>query len=161
MANQDIVKLFYTAFQKKDFMTMQSLYADNATFSDPVFQNLSASEVKGMWEMLLTSSTDLKLDFSNIQANGEEASCDWQAWYTFTLTGKKVHNMIHAEFVIRDGKIISHRDHFDLYRWSRMAFGISGIVLGWTGFMQGKVRSRARHRLDSFMQKKKASAIPG
>ena len=57
--NQQLITTFYSAFQKKDYKTMQNCYADNATFSDPVFVNLNATEVKAMWEMLCIRGTDL------------------------------------------------------------------------------------------------------
>ncbi|MBA3630597.1 MAG: hypothetical protein H0W55_13180 [Actinobacteria bacterium] len=34
-----------------------------------------------------------------------------------------VHNKIGVSFSFRDGLNIRHRDHFDFYRWSRMALG--------------------------------------
>jgi hypothetical protein len=153
MENVSVIQDFYNAFKLKDFKTMQECYHENATFRDPVFLTLSSKEVKAMWEMLLKSSADLKIDYKNIRGSGENVSCDWEAWYTFTLTGKKVYNIIHADFVMKDGKILAHADHFDLWRWSRMAFGLSGILLGWSQFMQNKIRTRARARLDSFMKK--------
>lgn len=104
--------------------------------------------------MLLTSSTDLEVTFKNVEGTHESASCHWEAFYTFTLTGKKVHNIIEAKFVLKDGKIISHQDDFDLYRWSRMAFGVSGVLLGWSSFMKNKIRGKARKRLQEFMKKK-------
>jgi ketosteroid isomerase-like protein len=157
MENVSVIQDFYNAFKLKDFKTMQECYHNDATFSDPVFLTLSAREVRAMWEMLLKSSSDLKIDYKNIKGSGERVSCDWEALYTFSLTGKKVFNVIHADFVMKDGKIFSHNDHFDLWRWTRMAFGLSGILLGWSPFMQKKIRAKARARLDSFI-KKAASA---
>lgn len=133
---------------------MQRSYHTDAVFSDPVFRNLSSREVKAMWEMLLTSSTDLEVTFKNVEGTNESASCHWEAFYTFTLTGKKIHNIIEAKFVLKHGKIFSHQDDFDLYRWSRMAFGVSGVLLGWSSFMKNKVRGKARKRLQEFMKKK-------
>jgi limonene-1,2-epoxide hydrolase len=158
MNNSALIDNFYRAFQRKDYQTMQNLYATNATFSDPVFVNLNSEQVRCMWEMLLTASTDLSITFKNVQDNPVGATCDWEAVYTFTLTGKKVHNIIHAQFVIENGKIVSHRDQFDLYRWSRMAFGFKGLLLGWTSFMQNQIRTKAGNRLTSFMKKRTVKA---
>ena len=158
MGNKDVIERFYKALQQKDFRTMQSLYAPEARFHDQVFLDLDSSQAKAMWEMLLTSSTDLKIEYSNLREDSDSVSCDWQATYTFTMTGKKVHNIIHADFTVSGGKIINHRDHFDLYRWSRMAFGVKGIILGWTSFMQNQIRTRARRRLQKFMETQSATA---
>jgi len=102
--------------------------------------------------MLLTSGSDLRLEFSDIKASGEKGSCHWEAWYTFS-GGRKVHNIIDAQFEFKDGKIYRHRDHFDFWRWSKMALGTSGLLLGWTPFLKNKVQSTARARLQKFMEK--------
>lgn len=151
--NEALIKSFYTAFQQRDFKTMQNCYSDEAVFSDPVFTNLNAQEVKAMWEMLCTKGKDLKLTFSNITANDIEGSANWEATYTFTATGKKVVNRIHSKFVFKDRRIASHVDTFDFYKWARQALGLKGWLLGWTPFMQNKVQSVAKSNLKRFMAK--------
>ena len=149
----DLITEFYSAFQRKDYRTMQSLYHDQAIFSDPVFGDLNAAEVRGMWEMLLTSSKDLRVEFDSVRTEGDKGSCHWEAWYTFTKTKRLVHNKIDASFVFRNGKIFRHNDRFDLWRWSRHALGVSGIFLGWSPPVQNKIRSMARARLNIFLQR--------
>ena len=70
-----VIERFYRAFETKDFHTMQSLYHDQATFSDPVFADLNSREVKAMWQMLITASKDLKVTFKKVQNNGSLQSC--------------------------------------------------------------------------------------
>jgi hypothetical protein len=135
---------------------MQDCYHPQATFSDEAFKDLSAEEVKAMWQMLITSGSDLKLKFSDVEVSGDRGTCHWEAWYTFSRSGRKVHNVIDADFEFKDGKIYRHRDHFNFWRWSRMAFGASGLLLGWTPFLQNKVQSGAKERLRSFMEKQDA-----
>jgi hypothetical protein len=77
--------------------------------------------------------------------------CRWEAWYTFSRTGRKVHNIIDASFEFKDGKILVHQDTFDFWRWTRQALGMPGILLGWTPFMRNKVRVTARNGLKKFM----------
>jgi hypothetical protein len=150
--NEQLIHQFYSAFEAKDFKTMQNAYHAEATFSDPVFQNLSSTEVKAMWQMLITSGSDLKLIFNNVKANDTKGTAHWEAWYTFSGSGRKVHNIIDATFEFKDGKIISHKDHFDFWRWSKMALGTSALLLGWTSFLKNKVRDKARKRLEGFMK---------
>lgn len=151
--NEQLIHQFYKSFQTKDFKTMQNLYRDDAGFSDPVFRNLNAKEVRAMWEMLISASTDLKIEYNDVSADGRTGKCMWQAWYTFTTTGRKVHNVVHASFAFRDGKILSHYDKFDFWRWSKMALGTPGLLLGWTSIIRNKVRKTARGRLQKFMAK--------
>lgn len=132
---------------------MQSCYHQEAQFNDPAFGDLNAAEVKAMWEMLLTSATDLRISFRDVKVDGNTGSCHWQAWYTFTSTGKKVHNIIDATFQFKDGKIFRHKDSFHFWRWSRQALGVPGLLLGWSSMLHNKVRQTARGRLVKFMEK--------
>ncbi|HEX2241271.1 MAG TPA: nuclear transport factor 2 family protein, partial [Actinomycetota bacterium] len=95
--------------------------------------------------------TDLEVSHSNVRADDGRGSADWEATYTFTASGRKVHNRIHAEFRFADGKIVEHRDHFDFYRWSRQALGPLGIALGWTPFVRNQVRQKADRQLRKFI----------
>lgn len=151
--NQDVIRKFYTAFSKGDFKTMQDLYHPAAKFSDPVFRDLNAVEVRSMWQMLIMAAKDLEIKFSDVKGDQLGGSCHWEAIYTFSTTGRKVHNRIVARFEIANGKILRHEDDFNLYRWSRMAFGISGTLMGWTPFFQKKIRQTAEKRLASFMRR--------
>jgi ketosteroid isomerase-like protein len=151
--NEQLITKFYQAAQQKDYAGMQSCYADNATFSDEVFKNLNATEVKSMWEMLLKNGKDLQIVFKNITTNETTGSAEWEATYTFSLTNRKVINCIQAKFVLKNGKIVQHIDHFNFYRWAQQAFGFSGYLLGWTSFLKNKVRQRAAKNLSDFMRK--------
>ncbi len=151
MNNTQIIEHFYTAFQQRDYKTMQSLYHDEATFTDEAFVGLNSHEVKAMWQMLITRGKDLQLTFSKVQAADNQGSCEWQAHYTFGKTGNKVHNIITAQFEFKDGKIWKHRDSFDFHRWAGQALGITGKLLGWTSFLQDKVSKTATEQLKKFM----------
>jgi len=151
--NKELINKFYTSFQNKDYKTMQDCYANNATFSDPVFENLNAAEVRAMWQMLITRATDLALEFKNVAANETSGSAEWTAVYTFSATGKKVINKIKANFVFENGKIKEHKDSFDFYKWAKQALGFKGLLLGWTSFLHNKVKQQARNNLIKFMSK--------
>jgi len=153
-ANEALISRFYTAFQQLDYATMQDCYSDNPVFSDPVFGLLQGQEVKAMWEMLCKNAKNFSLVFSNIQLLDEEyATCNWTASYTFSKTGKPVINNVKAHMRIENGKITEHTDKFDLWKWSRQALGVPGILLGWSNFIQGKVHKNAKGSLEKFMTK--------
>lgn len=152
--NEKLIEHFYNSFARKDYKAMQDCYADNATFSDAVFQNLNSAQVRAMWEMLITRGKDLELRFQNISADEKSGSCEWIANYTFSQTGKKVENHIKANFEFENGKIIKHLDTFDFYKWSSQALGITGTLLGWTSFLKNKVQQKAMKSLSEFMDSK-------
>jgi len=132
---------------------MQSLYHPQAHFSDPVFTSLDSSGVKAMWQMLVTAGKDLRITFQDVKADDKSGSCHWEAWYTFSRTGKKVHNIIDASFEFKDGLILNHKDRFDFWRWSRQALGLPGWLLGWSPLVKNKVRNTASSGLRKFIQR--------
>ncbi|MFA4867277.1 MAG: nuclear transport factor 2 family protein [Pedobacter sp.] len=152
-SNEQLIHHFYTSFQDKNVKAMQDLYASNASFNDPVFTNLNADEVKSMWAMLIMNGKDMRLEFKDIKGTQNGATAVWDAWYTFSATGKKVHNHINASFLIENGKIIKHTDHFSFYLWASQALGLTGILLGWTSFLKNKIRSTAKKNLQRYMDK--------
>jgi hypothetical protein len=150
--NETLIRRFYEAFQERNYGVMQRSYHKEASFYDPVFQLLPANEVRMMWQMLLTGARDLKVTCSNVAADDYTGKCRWEAWYTFTATGRPVHNVIDASFEFKDGKIFTHHDQFDFYRWARMALGVSGVLLGWSPLLLKKVQKTARRKLDRFIE---------
>ena len=50
--NEELMARFYSAFQTRDYQTMQNCYGEKVIFYDPVFEDLVDDEVKLMWEML-------------------------------------------------------------------------------------------------------------
>ena len=154
--NTDIIRNFYSAFQKLDYQGMNNCYSDDIVFNDPVFGMLEGDEAKAMWEMLCKNAKDFSLSFSNIQELDEEyATCNWVATYTFSKTGKKVVNNIKAFMRLKDGKIIEHSDGFRISKWAAQALGLPGILFGWTGFMKKKIQNNARKNLVAFIEKNK------
>jgi ketosteroid isomerase-like protein len=155
--NAKLLETFYTAFQNKDYQTMQNCYHQDATFSDEAFKNLNSKEVQAMWQMLITRGKDLQLEFSNITADDLKGTAHWEATYTFSKTGNKVLNKIDANFTFKDGKIYTHIDTFNFHTWASQALGIIGTLLGWTSYLQNKVSATATEQLQKFMEKNKAS----
>ena len=112
-------------------------YAADVRFSDPVFTDLQGAEVSDMWRMLCSRAEDFSLTFDSVHADDHAGSARWVATYRFSATGRQVVNHIQARFVFRDGSIIEHRDHFDLWRlgtpgvgWQRAAAGLGATGSG-------------------------------
>lgn len=148
--NAELLERFYAAFEAKDHATMASCYADDATFSDPVFPHLDAGRARSMWKMFCTSGKELNVSHTGVQADDTAGSARWEAIYDFPKTGRRVHNKIASSFVFRDGLIVRHTDTFDFYRWSRMALGPVGAALGWSPVVKNQVRSQADAQLSRF-----------
>jgi ketosteroid isomerase-like protein len=138
-----LITRFYEAFQRRDSTGMAACYHPDVAFSDPAFGELKGNDARAMWAMLCERATDLSIEYSGVAADDMTGRAHWEARYTFTKTGRKVHNIIDATFAFKDGLIIRHDDRFNFWRWSRQALGPSGLFLGWTPSVQAKVRETA------------------
>jgi ketosteroid isomerase-like protein len=149
--NAALLERLYGAFDRRDGDAMAACYAPSARFHDPVFGDLSGTEAGAMWRMLTGRAADLKVELAEHQAGGASGSAHWIAHYTFTQTGRKVVNDVHADFQFAGGLISEHVDRFSFWRWSRQALGTPGLVLGWTPLLRAKVSRGARAGLDAFI----------
>ncbi len=154
-ANAELLTRLYSAFKKLDYVTMRACYQPDATFSDAVFTDLRGPQVTGMWEMLCKAAKDFDLTFRDVSADDTHGSAHWEPTYTFSRTGRRVHNVIDAKFTFRDGLIQTHRDDFSLRLWMGMALGTKGKFLGWIPQARDKVRATARAGLDKFLTEKR------
>jgi ketosteroid isomerase-like protein len=154
--NQELIERFYAAFARRDGDAMAACYAPGARFSDPVFTDLRGEEPGAMWRMLTGRATDLEVRLAEHEASDDRGSAHWLADYTFTATGRKVHNDVRARFRFDQGLIAEHHDSFSFYAWARQALGPTGLALGWTPLVRTKVRREARAGLDEFLARTRA-----
>jgi limonene-1,2-epoxide hydrolase len=151
--NEKIIHNFYSAFQRKDADLMAGLYHKDAEFSDPAFGDLKGSEIGSMWKMLCASDGELTISFSILSSERDMVKARWEAWYTFSKTGRKVHNKINASFKIKEALITEHHDVFDLHKWAKQALGLKGLLLGGTSFFRKKLQSTTQTTLQKFISK--------
>src|SRR4051794_25598308 len=150
----DLIQRFYAAFNEHDGDTMASCYAPDAHFHDPVFQDLTGTEAGQMWRMLTSRADDLTVELAEHSSDGDRGTAHWIAHYTFTQTGRKVVNDIHATFKFKDGLIVDHHDDFDFTKWARQAIGFAGLLPP----VRSTVRKKARAGLDEYMSNGAAAA---
>lgn len=145
-----LLERLYAGLAARDGATMTACYHPEATFSDPVFPRLTGPEVGRMWRMLCRRGKDLRVEAGSFEADGAQGRARWEARYTFSGSGRPVHNVIQARFEFRDGLIWRHRDDFDFHRWAGQALGLTGRLLGGTGFLLARVRRTAAAGLARF-----------
>jgi ketosteroid isomerase-like protein len=148
--NAQLIQRFYQAFQQLDAETMAACYADDVRFSDPAFTNLQGQEAADMWRMLTSRAQNFSLVFDGIEADDTQGKAHWVATYLFSQTGNTVVNDIQARFTFKDGKIVTHTDSFDLWKWSGQALGFKGKLLGWAPFVHKAIRQQAAKGLAQF-----------
>jgi limonene-1,2-epoxide hydrolase len=153
--NEALLNKFYTSFQQRDADSMTACYHSEIVFSDPIFQTLKGERAIAMWHMLIGSSKDMQVTFSDIRADDQQGTVHWEATYTYGPAHRQMHNIVNAQFRFQDGKILVHQDTFDLTRWAAQALGIPGRLFGWTPFIQQTIRSKAAQALESYIAKSK------
>ena len=155
-ANSALITRFYEAFAQLDAEAMSACYTDDVLFSDPAFGELRGAQVGDMWRMLTSRAKNFSVVFDQVRADDQTGSAHWVATYLFSQTGRTVVNDIQARFVLRDGKICEHHDHFDIWHWSRQALGLKGLLLGWTPLVRNAVRAQALKGLKTFSENRRA-----
>jgi ketosteroid isomerase-like protein len=151
-AHEAVIDRLYAALGAGDGAAMAACYTEDATFEDPAFGRLEDGRGQAMWRMLTSRGGDIEITLVERRASpGGQATAHWLADYTFTETGRPVHNDVHASFIFRDGLIAAHRDRFDLRAWGAQALGPVPGLLGHTPLLGLLVRHRTGGALAAFM----------
>lgn len=154
MGHKEIITHFYQSFAQGDAQAMTDCYHENVTFSDPAFGTLQGDKAKAMWFMLLERSKgNIQISFDTVNASGNSGSAHWTAKYPYGAQQRPVVNNVTATFIFKNGKILEHHDSFNLYKWSQQALGLSGFLLGWSGFMRSKIQTQTNSLLEAYMKK--------
>jgi hypothetical protein len=157
--SRETLERFYTAFANLDAATMQSCYAENARFEDPVFRLAGARQIGGMWRMLCA---DLRMHgigqwdlvVEEIRARGDQGRARWRARYPFGTRPRTVRNRVYSRFDFdAKGLILRQRDAFSFWNWSRQAIGWPGWLFGWTPTLRARVQGKAGQQLARYMEK--------
>jgi ketosteroid isomerase-like protein len=103
--NEKVVKAYYTAFEKKDWNSLQQILADGFTFSSPVDDHIS---VKAFKERCWPNAYKIKrIDVDKVVINGDDAVVITNGW---TTDGKLFRNSDY--FKLKDGKISAYECFF-------------------------------------------------
>ncbi len=154
--NAQLVARFYTSLQKSDIAGIKSCYTPDAVYWDPVFRELRGERAIAMWDMLCERGDELRVEFGDVQADDDSGSARWEARYTFSWTGRPVHNLIASNFRFVDGRIREQRDTFDVHRWAGMALGAPGRLLGWTPPLRSVLHRQSAKLIDDFTARHRA-----
>lgn len=143
-ANENTIIKFYTALANADTKSLCDCYHPDIQFRDPIFGLLKGNIVCLMWNNLLKKSKGkIKIEYFDVKADDYLGSASWIASYHFSKTNRKVVNSISSNFHFKDGLIIKQTDDFDIWKWSKQALGIKGMLFGWTGFFQKQIQKQA------------------
>ncbi len=103
--NEKVVRAYYTAFEKKDWNSMQQILADGFTFSSPLDDHISTNAFK---ERCWPNAYKIKkIDVDKVVINGDDAVVITNGW---TTNGKLFRNSDY--FRLKDGKITAYECFF-------------------------------------------------
>jgi len=104
-ANEKVVRAYYTAFEKKDWNSMQQILADGFTFSSPIDDHIS---IKTFKEKCWPNAYKIKrIDVDKVVINGDQAVVITNGW---TTAGKLFRNSDY--FKLKGGKITAYECFF-------------------------------------------------
>ncbi|RVT75353.1 nuclear transport factor 2 family protein [Flavobacterium sufflavum] len=151
--SEKIIHQLYTSIANGAISEMESCYSPNVKFHDPIFGTLKGMEVPKMWKMLIEKSKEnLAIEYTIIKSNTYKGTAQWTAIYTFGKNKRQIKNIIKSEFHFKDGLIIKQNDDFNIWNWAKQAFGFSGFLFGWTGYMQKKIHDKAKFSLKNYKE---------
>lgn len=152
MTNKQVVEKFYEAFSRRNAAIMNSCYAEDIVYSNPVYGLLQGQEVHCMWELFCKEVHHFSLTFGTITEIDEEyITCNWTAKYNDIVTGRQIIKKAKAFMRINKGIIVEHSDAFNINTWMTQHFGWKGYLFGWTYYMKRSVFKKARKRLKTYM----------
>jgi limonene-1,2-epoxide hydrolase len=154
--NEQVIQEFYEAFHARNAAGMNSCYDPEIIFSDPAFGTLEGEKAFAMWRMLCGRAKELEVTVRNIRADDKSGSADWEAKYLFGPSRRPVHNVVKASFEFRDGRIVKHTDTFDMWKWTRMALGGIGTLLGWSPLLRSAIQKSTRRQLEEYIARQSA-----
>jgi ketosteroid isomerase-like protein len=151
--NEQLLERLYSSLRDRDAAGMATCYAPDATFRDIAFELNGINQIQAMWDMVCRAK-DFRASFDGVRADDAAGSADVVDDYIYGDTGAPVHNVIHSEFVFRNGLIVEHRDSCDALVWGRQALGpVKGIV---TWLVPALRRSAAKTKLAAFIDQNRA-----
>jgi ketosteroid isomerase-like protein len=104
-ANEKLVRAYYTAFEKKDWNSMEQILADGFTFSSPLDDHI---KLKAFKERCWPNAYNIKrFEIDKILVNGDVAFVITNGW---TNGGKLFRNSDY--FKLKDGKISEYECFF-------------------------------------------------
>lgn len=121
---------FFNFFKKADYKNMIKFYNEKATFSDPVFKNLSKAEIDKMWTFLLKNKKEKDINLKYELIDGKNLIVKWECTYLFGRKNQKVYNQVTSKFKFSEDKIIEQIDDFDFKNWSKQSLGLIGKIFG-------------------------------
>ena len=112
------VKKFFSDLNKDTMHLVDEFYDENACFQDPVARITERKQIKNYYAHLYNDLESIRFEFSDEIKQGDTEALAWKMILkTKSLNAGKpvvVDGISHIKFGGREGKVIYHRDYFDM-----------------------------------------------
>ncbi len=144
MSNKiDLVKQFYDALNRGDYKFVNRLYHSDARYKDEIF-DFQGAEIHALWYSATRPEMKLFAKLESIHEENDKVVTEWIMTYTLDVINRRISLREKGTFVFQGEKIIKHTDEYDFWSWCTQAFGIIGRALGWSVWLQNRVKKQAR-----------------
>ena len=112
------VKIFFNSLNKDTMNLVDEFYDENACFQDPVVRYTDRRQIKNYYAHLYNDLESIRFEFSDEIKQGDTEALVWKMILkTKSLNAGKpvvVDGISYLKFGGREGKVIYHRDYFDM-----------------------------------------------
>ncbi|CZF84214.1 MULTISPECIES: nuclear transport factor 2 family protein [Grimontia] len=121
----------YTSLRKDNLSTLEEIYSEDVVFEDPAHRIEGYDNLSRYFETMYANVTDCRFDIHDHAVNGEVAFISW----TMTLSHPKLEGGAEravngcTRLVLKEGRVILHRDYFDLGEMLYEALPVLGIAV--------------------------------
>jgi len=151
----DVLNTFLRALAQRDVEAMIRCYTTTATYHSPIFPQVEGDTLTATWQWFCAKAPDLTMVVDEQAFEANTARVQWTATYTFPKTGRPVVQVTDSIFVFEGPQLCRHEDRFDLHRWSHMALGPLGRVLGGRRWLQRSLQRAAAERVARFQERQR------
>lgn len=153
MENIKVLQEFYRAYEKRDLDEIAKFYHSDVEFYDHAFGILNKKELISMWSLLFNNAfKDLSIEVSNIKVENGKGFAHLECEYIYTLTNRKVQNIIDTTIEFKGNEIIKQTDIFNLKDWAKQALGWKEGLLAGTSYFKIKLQNQSRKALANYMK---------
>ncbi|CZF82110.1 SnoaL-like domain protein [Grimontia celer] len=106
----------YTSLRKDNLNTLDEIYSEDVVFEDPAHRIEGYDNLSRYFESMYTNVTDCRFNIHDHAVNGDVAFISW----TMTLSHPKLEGGAEravngcTRLVLKEGRVVLHRDYFDL-----------------------------------------------
>jgi len=155
MENIEILQDFYKAYEKRNLHEISKFYHSDVEFYDHAFGILNKNELISMWSMLFNKAfKDLSIEVSNIKIENNKGFAHIECDYIYTITGRKVRNIIDTTIEFKNNKRIKQTDIFNLKDWAKQSLGWKEGLLAGTSYFKRKLQNQTRKALNNYIKTK-------